>query len=132
MRNRAKCRKCGSVIESFHPTDFILCKCEEIAVDGGEALRCYARDWGNFLRVDDEGNEIVPTIRNIDNPSDEEPHYNDNSEALEALKLMIDSYLKLPQEVMMHPATNADFCNVMMIVYQALRGKNEEKKDQQS
>jgi len=64
MRNRAKCKLCNSIIESFHPSDYVICKCGEISVDGGEAFKCAAKEWSNFLRVDDEGNEIIVTISN--------------------------------------------------------------------
>lgn len=35
-RNRARCRKCGDVIESKTRHDFVGCKCGAIAVDGGQ------------------------------------------------------------------------------------------------
>jgi hypothetical protein len=63
MRNRAKCRLCDDIIESMHPSDLQLCKCGEIGVDGGEALKCSARDWANFLRVDDEGKETAVRVQ---------------------------------------------------------------------
>ena len=62
MRNRAKCKLCSDIIESFHATDYVICKCGQISVEGGEALRCAAMDWDNFLRVDDLGNEIIVTL----------------------------------------------------------------------
>jgi len=34
--NKAKCLKCGSVIESKHIHDFVWCHCGAIAVDGGK------------------------------------------------------------------------------------------------
>ena len=34
-RNRARCRRCGDVIESTHVHDFVRCKCHAIFVDGG-------------------------------------------------------------------------------------------------
>ena len=34
--NKAKCFKCGSVIESKHVHDFVWCQCGAIAVDGGK------------------------------------------------------------------------------------------------
>lgn len=43
-RNRARCRKCGDVIESVHRHDLQWCSCEAIAVDGGAA---YHRRIGN-------------------------------------------------------------------------------------
>ena len=34
-RNAARCRKCGTVIESKAVHDFVSCKCGAIFVDGG-------------------------------------------------------------------------------------------------
>lgn len=59
MRNRAKCRRCDDIIESTHRHDFVTCKCGEIAVDGGQAyFRAAAKNFENFIRLDDEGNEV--------------------------------------------------------------------------
>ena len=35
IRNAARCRRCGDVIESKHRHNFVLCKCNAIFVDGG-------------------------------------------------------------------------------------------------
>lgn len=35
LRNRARCRKCGDVIESTHRHDWVACKCKAIFTDGG-------------------------------------------------------------------------------------------------
>lgn len=35
VKNAAKCKKCGDVIESKHVHDFVTCKCGAISVDGG-------------------------------------------------------------------------------------------------
>jgi ribosomal protein L32 len=35
IRNRAKCKRCGDIIESKHSHDFVSCKCKAIALDGG-------------------------------------------------------------------------------------------------
>lgn len=35
LRNRAQCKRCGDIIESFHAHDFKWCICEAIFVDGG-------------------------------------------------------------------------------------------------
>jgi len=40
IRNVARCKKCGDVIESKHRHDYVSCKCGAIAVDGGT---CYIR-----------------------------------------------------------------------------------------
>jgi len=59
MRNRAKCKLCGDIIESFHRHDLIECSCGEISIEGGlDYFKASARDFKNFLRIDDEGKEI--------------------------------------------------------------------------
>ena len=64
MRNRAKCKKCESIIESFHRHDYVKCTCGSIAVDGGQDyFKCVADDWVNFIRIDDNDKEIMPTIK---------------------------------------------------------------------
>jgi len=35
IRNAARCKKCGDVIESKHVHDFVPCSCGAIFVDGG-------------------------------------------------------------------------------------------------
>ena len=44
LSNKAQCRLCGDVIESKHRHDFVWCKCQAIAVDGGKA---YLKRTGN-------------------------------------------------------------------------------------
>lgn len=63
MKNRAKCKLCQTIIESFHSTDLVLCQCGEISVDGGDAMRCAAKNWDNFLRVDDNGKEYPVKVQ---------------------------------------------------------------------
>ena len=43
-RNRARCKKCGDVIESEYRHDFVTCTCGAISVDGGDD---YSRRVGN-------------------------------------------------------------------------------------
>jgi len=35
LRNTAKCKKCGDVIDSQAPHQFVNCSCKSLAVDGG-------------------------------------------------------------------------------------------------
>lgn len=54
MANKAKCRKCKTVIESKHRHDFVTCECGAISVDGGKD---YYRRVGfpkDFIEVTDE------------------------------------------------------------------------------
>lgn len=36
ISNKAKCNKCGEIIESKHRHDFVRCSCKNLAVDGGK------------------------------------------------------------------------------------------------
>ncbi len=119
MRNRAKCKKCLSIIESLHPTDLQLCKCGEISVDGGDALRCAAKDWSNFIRVDDNNLEVPITVQSKDKLDDVKPIDNPpltKADKLQALSEMISSYEHLPQDAMMTPATNYDVLSVLLVL----------------
>lgn len=49
-RNRARCRKCKTVIESKHRHDYVGCKCGAIAVDGGKA---YLRRAGRIKDIEE-------------------------------------------------------------------------------
>lgn len=44
VRNMAKCKRCGDIIESKYSHDFVSCKCGAIALDGGTD---YQRAIGN-------------------------------------------------------------------------------------
>jgi hypothetical protein len=65
MRNRAKCKLCNKIIESFTLNDFVHCECGQIGISGGAyRLDCFAQNWENFLRIDDQDNEIEVKIMN--------------------------------------------------------------------
>jgi hypothetical protein len=123
MRNRAKCKKCQEVIESYHHYDWVTCKCGEISVDGGmNAYKASAKDWNNFIRVDDMDNEIMPKIVNKD--SDvvaEEVKALDKPELIRMLEEMIRSYEKLPEKAMYEPITHSDFVSALMLLLSILR-----------
>lgn len=128
MRNIAKCKLCNSIIESFHSTDYVTCKCDEIFVDGGDALRCGAKDWNNFIRVDDEGNEIVVKIQNKLNSQEYQnkseihiPSKPTKNDMLEMLDEMIKSYERLPQHAMLTSVTQADLLSVLLLFSSILR-----------
>lgn len=115
MKNRAKCKLCSSIIESFHSTDVVSCKCGEISVDGGDALYCYANDWKNFLRVDDNGNEIIVKVSETEDTLD--PNYKmTKKEMIEMLSLMATNIQKLPQNAMDLPITHYDFASLIILL----------------
>ena len=62
-RNRARCRKCGTIIESKHRHDFVWCECRSIFVDGGLD---YIRAGGNpqdFESLAEEHDENSDGVR---------------------------------------------------------------------
>lgn len=54
-KNIAKCRLCGTVIESKHRHDFVTCRCKAIFVDGGNDYIRRGGDPKNFLEMTEEG-----------------------------------------------------------------------------
>lgn len=136
MRNRAKCKKCDSIIESFHTQDLVYCKCGEIAVDKGQAMKCIAGDWANFVRVDDEGNEIVPKVISKDaletatTPVTIGDHplksYPTRSELLKMLDDMIASVENLPPAAMSAPITHYDYCSLLILLSAVFRAHERE------
>lgn len=56
VRNRAKCKRCGDIIESKHTHDFVSCKCKAITLDGGKE---YQRFSGHLEDIDLSFSEYV-------------------------------------------------------------------------
>lgn len=130
LKNRAKCKLCQSVIESFHRHDFVTCKCGEISVDGGDQyMKCSARDWRNFLRVDDQGNEIVVTVKDAPDTDTgektlpEEKHKPTRFELLDMLSELIKNIESLPQGAMTTPVTHYDLLSSLMLLSEILRSE---------
>ena len=128
MRNRAKCKLCADILESFHEHDWVTCKCGEISIDGGNhRMDCSAKNWENFLRVDDNGNTIVPKVVQKDglkpdqNDSGMETDQEQSSamtpkEKIDMLQEMIKNLENLPQNVMSQPINHYDFYTYLLLV----------------
>lgn len=108
MINRAKCKLCESVIESFCDGDYIECKCGEIAVDGGDKLRCSAKNFSNFIRVDDEGNEIVVKIFDPTKPQ--------KADLIKMLEEMIKNIENLPIHAMVTSINHYDLASALLLI----------------
>lgn len=137
MRNRAKCKLCNEIIESFHQHDYVACKCGEIAVDGGQSyFKCHAKDFNNFLRVDDEGNEKHIIFK--DKPSEQEENElikekvadelsntqpMTKAQMLDELQRMILKIEELPPQAMQTPITHYDFVSALMLLSAILRAE---------
>lgn len=122
MRNRAKCKKCQDIIESYHSGDYVVCKCDEIAVSGGAAMLCAAKDFSNFFRVDDEGNEIVVKVIGDTSLEKKEGDPPTRIELLDMLDGLIKGYDNLPTHALNKPVSNADMQSALMIMYAILKG----------
>lgn len=114
MQNKAKCKLCESVIESVHEKDHVTCKCGEISVDGGDSMRCAAKNFQNFLRVDDEGNEIVVKIQ-------------DKMDKRAMIK-MLEDYLQkledLPPQAMQCSINHYDLITSLSLIHMILTAKD--------
>jgi hypothetical protein len=136
MKNRAKCKLCLSIIESFYVNDYVSCKCDEISVSGGDLMECSARNWDNFMRVDDLGNIIIIKVTDnlgkaIQDPADDRrKEDNENSrndenspnhiytkkELLNMLSEMIKNIENLPQHAMNNPINHYDFSSLLILI----------------
>ncbi len=108
MRNRAKCKACESIIESLNNRDTCTCKCGQISVSGGDRFGCAAINWANFLRVDDEGNVIVPEVKEKPEPTKED--------FLQALDEMIKRIEDMPQQAMVVAINHYDFISLLILL----------------
>jgi len=126
MKNRAKCKLCNSIIESFHKNDYVTCACGEISVDGGQDyFKVRANDYNNFLRVDDEGNEIVVTVK--EKKEDEASLVQkkpSKKELLEMIDEMIKSFERLPQHALLTPINHSDFISLLMLLASIFRAED--------
>lgn len=120
MRNRAKCKLCESIIESFHRHDYVSCECGEISVDGGrDYFRASAKDWGNFLRIDDFDKEIpVKVVEQVPKEmvEDIKPKPQTRKEVLELLESTIKSLQELPPDAMTTPINHYDYVSLLFLL----------------
>ena len=106
-----------------------FCRCGEIGVHGGsEQQKCIAGDWSNFLRVDDEGNEIVPKI--VDKTPAKTPEESSEKvvtaltkkDHIDALTDILQQLDRLPDHAMMQPITHYDYYSLVALLRSALAG----------
>lgn len=113
MRNRAKCKLCRDVIESFHQTDLIYCSCKQIAIWGGNtSYKTYAEDYANFLRVDDDDKEIEVRVEGSVEPA--KPI--EETDPVKELDHLIHITENLPEHAKQAPTTQYDFLSMLYIL----------------
>ena len=127
MKNRAKCRLCQSIVESFFEGDVCTCKCGEITVYDGPAMRVEFRNVENFLRVDDLGNEIVVKYKDkeeseTDKPQEDEPLKElGRAELIAELDRFVEGFENLPDHAKRAPITGYDFISLMLVLSNILK-----------
>ncbi|RPI84527.1 MAG: hypothetical protein EHM34_03480 [Nitrosopumilales archaeon] len=126
MRNRAKCKLCGEILESFALIDYVSCKCGEIAINGGDMkYETFAKDYSNFLRVDDEGNEIVVEVKELGKIKElsNEVSKPSRSDLISILDEMIASYENLPPAAGLTHVTQNDLHATLLIISQIFKAQ---------
>jgi len=131
MRNRAKCKLCKTIIESNETVDYVVCKCGEIAISGGnKSFQVFANDFVNLLRIDDEDNEIVVIVKEkeglvpLENTKPPKPN---KDELLKLLDEMIKNIENLPPNAMQTYVTHYDLCSALLIISSVLRADCKEE-----
>lgn len=128
MRNRAKCALCLQIIESKEIHDYVSCACGEIAVDGGkECFRVTAKNWSNFLRIDDQGNIIKPKVLDASKPISEDDVYEPTKKEL--LDLLADTCRNisdLPPSGLHSYVTHYDLLSVLTVLSAILQSDCKE------
>ena len=123
MKNIAKCRLCHSVIESRHYCDYVTCSCNEIAIDGGnQNLFVYARNFENFMRIDENGNEILVSVK--DKEAETEKTKPSREDLISMLDEMIASYERLPTHAQQSFVTNYDLSAALLLVSALLKAES--------
>ncbi len=125
MRNRAKCKLCLDILESFHRYDMVTCKCGEISIDGGnDTFKCSAKNPSNFLRVDDKDNEILVQWKEGDKElavEQEQPELLNKEDKIKALEEMMRSIERLPPNAMNLPITHYDQFSLIALLVSILK-----------
>lgn len=132
MRNRAKCKLCNEILESFHEFDYVKCKCDEISISGGNIrYECGAKNWDNFLRIDDAGNEIKIKVKkdDLEQPIFEGETKNpkpSKEDLIEMLDKMIENIENLPHQAMLTPINHYDFCSLLILLSSLFKSDTQE------
>jgi len=127
MINRAKCKLCNDIIESWLPDEIVPCKCGAIAVCDGAAMRMYPAGSPHFVRVDDRGNEIV--VEYVTTKDNEEDHQSpqdkeskiSTDEAIYALERSIEYNDSLPYHERYIPITTDEVNTYLKSILNIIR-----------
>ena len=115
-----------STIESYALNDFVQCKCGEIGVSGGTLkYSVIANDLTNVIRIDDEGNEIIPKIVEKDELVElKEKSKPNKKELLTMLDDMIHNIERLPEHAKSQPISHYDYASLITLISCILRAQD--------
>ena len=82
-------------------------------MSGADLLGCSAINWANFLRVDDEGNVIVPKIQDKPQVTRED--------LLKALDEMITRIEEMPKQAMIVAINHYDYVSLLILLSSIFR-----------
>lgn len=114
-------------MESFHHHDFVSCKCGEISIDGGAfKFLCSARNFENFIRIDDEDKEHQVKYETNEPKEREEPEnkapVESKEDLIKVIEEMINNIERLPVQAQSAPITHYDYQSILLLFLRFLRG----------
>lgn len=121
MNILAKCRLCKVTIDTYVGYDN-CCPCGEISIDARkDEVKVQARDWANFIRVDEAGNEIIMTIKDKESvlSAHNEPERvskPSRDDLLGMLNMMIKNIEDLPPQGLASYVTNYDLLSSLLLI----------------
>lgn len=118
MRNRAKCRECGDILESFHRFDYVECKCGEIGISGGtDKFEVFYKKLESLIRIGDNDEEIRVMEDVTGNPEEKkEIKILSQEEKTALIEEMIEIYENLPLSAKQQSASLTDFEALLYLI----------------
>lgn len=131
MKNKAKCKLCQDIIESFHSTDHVQCKCTALALGGGLAMKIWCDNWEDVLRIDDNGNELPIKSNDCLIKKDEKEEISYPKQSKEDLINQLHEMAKyietLPQHAMSSPISHYDLFSLTALLVAIFRSDLKEE-----
>lgn len=123
MRNRAKCRLCGDILESFHEHDLVQCRCKEIAITGGNYKpHRMTRHAENFILINDDGKEEAFTPYEEKSLEQiQEQKVMTKEEAIQELENMVKFMENMREQALYSHVTQCDLYRFMALLVFVLK-----------
>lgn len=120
-RNRAKCKKCQEIIEVLENKGYVECSCGEIGI--GADLYAAARNWKNFLRLEENDQEKgVEYQDKSEKQNEDNPEPFTKEEMLYELKKTAEIYANVPPNV---PITHHDISVLLLLLLSILKADSD-------